>query len=54
MNKYNPSFQENRNAKKDTLIIRLLAVVFFDWRVSGCNTIFCAPVQLSGSARVTF
>ena len=28
MNKFNPGFQENRNAKKDTLIIRLLAIVF--------------------------
>ena len=28
MNKYNPGFPENRNAKKDTLIIRLLAIVF--------------------------
>jgi type IV secretion system protein VirD4 len=28
MNQYNPGFQENRNAKKDALIIRLLAIVF--------------------------
>ncbi|MDR4515017.1 hypothetical protein [Nitrosomonas sp.] len=28
MNKYNPDFQDSRNAKKDTLIIRLLAIVF--------------------------
>jgi len=54
MSQYKSGFQENRNATKDALIIRLLAIVFFDWRVSGCYTIFCVPVQLSGSAWDTF
>ena len=28
MNQYNPGFQENKNVKKDALIIRLLAIAF--------------------------